>query len=71
MIANILVNRRVTATCLWFTFTSESAWLTPRTMQQLKDLAEYTKAYSKVFWRFKSEQLSQIKLNKVDTAVDL
>ena len=55
---------------MWFTLTPESARLTPRTIQQLRNVLEVIKRRAEYSWRLDEEKVDAIALTKVDVAVD-
>ena len=69
-IKNILIHTREQKAIMWFTLTPESAQLTPRTIQQLRNVLEATKRWARYVWRLDDEQLDAITMTKIDCAVD-
>ena len=69
-IKNILIHTQGHKTKMWFTLTPESAQLTPRTIQQLRNVLEATKGWAEYVWRLDDEQLDAIAISKIDCAVD-
>ena len=55
---------------MWFSLTPESAQLTPRTIQQLRNIIEAIKRYALIVWRLDEEQIDAISMTKIDCAVD-
>ena len=66
----MLVHTRGQGAILWFTLTPESARLTPRTIQQLRNVLEAIKRWAQYSWRLDEEQVDAIALTKVDVAAD-
>ena len=69
-IKNILIHTRGHKTKMWFSLTPESAQLTPRTIQQLRNVIEAIKRWAEYVWRLDEEQLDAIAMTKIDCAVD-
>ena len=70
-VKNLLIFERSKLTYAWFTFSPETAALTPRLLNQITKIMAVIKEKVAIVWDDDEDELDQIKLNKIDVAMDM